>query len=146
MEIDDFFGSESQLIIDAFHATKQRMAAADGGALTQQPKITIIHDNVLHCADTLRSADIVVFFNPFEQISSIELGRKLLLFFAREVVRPGVIIVSVPEMTAIYERAECTMDLVIGRDANCVDMGRWIRELGSCEDIFVYEVLRCGVA
>ena len=134
VEVEEFFAAESASML----ATCEEHLFP-GGARGRSARV--VHDDIAAVPELLRGADVVIFFNPFEQLNDREKHQELLLLVASETSRPGQIIVSVPSLYAIYQRAGCALDLITGTTKNCVDLGRWYRELGSVDDAFVYEIM-----
>ena len=137
VEVDPFFAKESS-----------DMLVRCAGSLFPGEKVCnvrVVCEDIAKCPALLESADVVIFFNPFEQRYTSPEAKNLLMLFASQVTKKGTIVVTVPSVDAIYERAGCALDLVTGKNKDCVDLGLWLRPLKDAEDIFVYEVLANGV-
>ena len=94
-----------------FANLSQRIVQQDCKLLMFQPprkcNIRIVQDDVRNQTDTLERADIVIFFNPFEQHFERDTHRELLQFMRQHVCRSGVRLITVPSMAEIYGRAVC---------------------------------------
>jgi hypothetical protein len=133
VEVDPFFAQESS-----------DMLTRCAGTLFPGEKecnVSVVCEDIVQCPALLQSADVVIFFNPFEQRYTSPEAKELLMLFASQVTRKGTIVVTVPSAEAIYERAGCALDMIIGKTKGCVDLGMWLRPLANAEDIYVYEVL-----
>ena len=118
-----------------FANLSQRIVQQDCKLLMFQPpckcNIRIVHDDVRNQTDTLERADIVIFFNPFEQHFERDTHRELLQFMRQHVCRSGVRLITVPSMAEIYGRAEMT---------SAIDVDKWLIDVGSTDDVFCYDV------
>jgi hypothetical protein len=101
-------------------------------------RISIVPEDIRDRTDLLDKADVVIFFNPFEQHFSRAEHQELLRLFRTHCCRPGVRLVSVPSMEDIYGRA--------GLHPEQIDVGAWLASVGAADDgdhgfgVFVYDV------
>lgn len=131
VEIDEWFAAESQGMLD--RCVGLRSAYSEAGALEADDagesggggdasdsgggggggvsvgNASVVCADIVDCPDLLRSADVVIFFNPFEQLHEAAAGKRLLMLFAKRVSRPGTVVVTIPSAEDIYARAgPCT--------------------------------------
>lgn len=156
VEIDPWFAQESQRMLNRCSSSLASTASAEvgedvdgdedkGGGVAAECRASVVCADIVDCPELLQSADVVIFFNPFEQLHEAAAGKRLLMLFAEQVSRPGTIVVTIPSAEDIYSRAGCVLDLIAGKTTGCVDIGTWLRPRGNHEDIFVYEVIGNGV-
>ena len=133
VEIDEWFAAESQGMLD--RCAGLRSASSEAGALEADDagesdgggdgsesggdggggggvsvgNASVVCADIVDCPELLRSADVVIFFNPFEQLHEAAAGKRLLMLFAEQVSRPGTVVVTIPSAEDIYARAgPCT--------------------------------------